>query len=205
MSIIGDTAIKIDICLIEKNLDICTNKPPDNEIVSCLNDAVGDYINKTELNDLLIKMVESRDNIPIYHKDLIDEIEKRFIVILDFNRVIHENKRNLLKFILGQQIYAEQNPFVALCYVKRVESIVKEILNYAIACFTLMKYLNDNAQDMEAKDIDTSIHQVSQCKKTLETSVTAYKDAVKTKKLGNIDSLITRIRSNIPSCVTPYT
>ncbi|KII69285.1 hypothetical protein RF11_04063 [Thelohanellus kitauei] len=56
-----------------------------------------------------------------------------------------------------------------------------------------MKYLNDNAQDMEAKDIDTSIHQVSQCKKTLETSVTAYKDAVKTKKLGNIDSLIVLI------------
>ncbi|KII67366.1 hypothetical protein RF11_07676 [Thelohanellus kitauei] len=152
------------------------------------------------MNNILNTFYEQRGHIPIYHEVLTEEIKNRLVDKADFVRVISTNKKNILKHIFSQQIYAEENPFVGLCYLKQIRSVILRMLRDTkgiglsnIDCFSLMKSLKLNAPKLSAVEISTAINLISQSKKTLERGVAAYKYSVDQKKLGNLDILIEQI------------
>ncbi|KII67364.1 hypothetical protein RF11_07674 [Thelohanellus kitauei] len=138
--------------------------------------------------------------VPIYHQVLIEKIINQLIDNPDFAIVISSDKENVLKHIFGLQAYAKENPFVALCYIKLVESLINQILKAVIGifltkieCYYLMKSLNDNAPKLGAAEISTLRDQISESKRPIESSVANYQDNINKMLVGNLDTLIERI------------
>ncbi|KII67359.1 hypothetical protein RF11_07669 [Thelohanellus kitauei] len=100
---------------------------------------------------------------------------------------------SMLRQILTQPQYAEENPFVAVCYVKLIGSLTYKIQKDVSTCSTLVKSLNDNAPHLSADEISTVKEQISQAKSAIESSVAAYEDSLKKRGVGNLGTVIDRV------------
>ncbi|KII67357.1 hypothetical protein RF11_07667 [Thelohanellus kitauei] len=107
---------------------------------------------------------------------------------------------NILKSILNLQTYAEENPFVAWCYLKLIGSLVDKIQKDVsgmtvrnIECSSLIKSLSEKAPNLTTNEISTAKEQISQAKRAIESSVAAYEDSLEKREVGNLDTVIDRI------------